>query len=190
MSQHSRFNILEKKVWSVYCTSQAHPPGREGQVAGGKKGQRDYQSHQDSNEGSKGDSPKGYLDPATNIRIKEAGRTDTTHPPWAGTESLQPSHLWWLGHAVPCFGNPRNGTRKNALEWSNMAAQERAVGSIFQKRQEEENVGTLVYNEGGIQRAQWKCLEEREAQGIGLRLLEELVKSFGNGRWGVELCQV
>lgn len=63
-----------------------------------------------------------------------------------------------------------------------MAAQERAVGSIFQKRQEEENVGTLVYNEGGIQRAQWKCLEEREAQGIGLRLLEELVKSFGNGR--------
>lgn len=48
-----------------------------------------------------------------------------------------------------------------------MAAQERAAGGIFQKRQEEENVGTLVYNEGGIQRAQWKCLEEREAQGIG-----------------------
>lgn len=54
-----------------------------------------------------------------------------------------------------------------------MAAQERAVGSIFQKRHEVKNVWTLVYNEAGIQTAHWKHLEGREAQGVGLRLLEE-----------------
>lgn len=44
----------------------------------------------------------------------------------------------------------------------------------MQKSQVVEDVGTLVYNETGIQKVQWKCPEGREAEGVGLRLLEEL----------------
>lgn len=90
MSHHSRFNILEKKIWLVSCISYAHPwQGRT--VAGGEEGQVDYQSHKDSNEGSMDDSPKEHQDPAVNKRIREAGHTGTNHPLWASTEGLQPS---------------------------------------------------------------------------------------------------
>lgn len=128
MSHYSRFNILEKKVWLVSCTSHAHP-WQERIVAGREEGQLDYQSHKDSHEGSMDDSPEGHLDPAVNKRIREPGHTGTSHPLWAGTEGLQPSHLWWLDCVFPPCGHLRSSTRKSALEWPNMAAQERAVGN-------------------------------------------------------------
>lgn len=53
------------------------PPLAGRTLAGWKKEQCDYQSHKVSNEGNKGDSPKRPLDPATNIRIRKGGHTDT-----------------------------------------------------------------------------------------------------------------
>ena len=53
-----------------------------------------------------------------------------------------------------------------------------------------ENIGTLVYYEAGIQKALWKCVEGREAQGVGLRLLEESAsQEFGNRKWWADYAR-
>lgn len=182
MSHHSRVNILEKKVWSAYCASHAHPQHGE-TAAGGEKGQRDYQSHQDSNEGNMSDSPKGHLDPAPNIRIGGGGGALYRHQvSTRGRESATFSPVP-TGPCGPSLWQSEEQYLKKCLGIIRHDSTCQAAGNGFQKRQEVGNAGTLVYNEGGIQKAQWKCLEGREAQGVELVCWRnELVESFGNGR--------